>query len=269
MKFLASPFITIWENREIVNKLTKRKVESRYRASLLGTVWSILDPLLLLAVYLFVFGYIFGGSFRNDGTDSKIDYALTIFIGLSIFRLVSEVMAVGSMSVVTNVNYVKKIVFPLATLPVIDVLKAVYSFFLSMSLVTLGVQTFGNGVGVYFFWWILLLPCFFFLLCGIAWILSSLTVYFRDVNNLIQVLSIGLLFGSAVFYPISKIPSPAWSVLKFNPLLQLIETARRITIWNTAPSYEALLYLVLVSLIVFYLGFGLFTHLKKGFADVL
>lgn len=261
--------MAVLSNRLLLRRLTARKIEIRYKGSVLGYLWMVLDPLVMLGIYLFVFGYIFGGSFTGSESESKAVYALTIFIGLSFYRLFSEIMAISSQSVISNTNYVKKVVFPLEILPAIDVFKALFSFVVSLGLIVLSTLLLGIEVGLSSLWWFYLIFIFMILSLGVSWGLSSITVYLRDLGNVIQFVSIGLLFGSAIFYPIAQIPETAWSFLKYNPILQFVQIAREITVWNESPDLIVLSVLGLFSVFSFYIGYAIFSHLRKGFADVL
>ena len=229
----------------------------------------ILDPLLILTVYLFVFGYIFEGKFRSGEDESRIEYGITVFLGLAIYRVFSEVIGTTAASIRVNVNYVKKIVFPLEILPIIDIIAALYSFFITIALVILGQFFLGEGLNIQALWFPLLVFCFLLLLAGLGWALSSVTVYFLDISHIIPIVTISLLFGSAIFYPVEKIPESIWTYLKFNPILQLIDSSRRVMMWGEIPSPIVIFGVSLFSVIVFYFGFYIFRLLKKGFADVL
>ena len=236
----------------------------------MGMVWMILDPILILCVYLLVFGYIFQGKFIEGDEETPIVYGITIFLGLSIFRLFSEVISTTTACVVSNSNYVKRIVFPLEILPLIEIATAMYSFFFTIIIVLVGLLVSGlNIISIN----LILLPfifiSFFLLLMGFGWILSALNVYIRDMSHTIQFLSISLLFGSAIFYPVDQIPESFWSFLKYNPILHFVESVRCVIIWQKTPQVEPLLWIIVFSVSIFYAGYGIFRYLRKGFGDVL
>ena len=269
-KLILAPWKTIWDQRDLLKKLSGRRIELRHRGSLMGMVWMVLDPILILCVYLLVFGYIFQGQFIEGDQETPIVYGITIFLGLSIFRLFSEVISTTTASVVSSSNYVKRIVFPLEILPLIEIATAMYSFFFTMIIVSVGLVVSGlNIISTN----ILLLPFifipFFMLLMGIGWILSALNVYIRDMSHTIQFISISMLFGSAIFYPVNQIPESFWSFLKYNPILHFVESVRCVIIWQKMPQVEPLLWIIGFSGGIFYAGYGTFRYLRKGFADVL
>src|SRR5882757_10050444 len=103
----------LWRHRELLWQFTLRNVELRHRGSHLGLIWSLLNPLLMMGLYVFVFGYIFGGKFSVLPNETKIDYALAIFLGLTVFQIFAEVLATAPTVIISNPNFVKKVVFPL------------------------------------------------------------------------------------------------------------------------------------------------------------
>lgn len=267
---ILAPWKAIWGQRNLIKKLSSRKIDSRHRGSFMGVIWMVLDPILILCVYLLVFGYIFQGTFIDDDTETPFAYGMTIFLGLTIFRLFSEVISLSPASVVSNSNYVKKIVFPLEILPIIDIVASLYSFFVTILIVIIGLIFSGiNIISINLLWLPIIFVSFVLFLMGIGWIFSALTVFILDVNHVVQFISISLLFGSAIFYPVDQIPESFWTFLKYNPILHIVESARCAIIWQTSPPLEPLIWIVLFSLCMFYLGYGVFKGLSKGFADVL
>ena len=261
--------LDLWRYRELLWQFTRREVELRHRGSHLGLVWSLLNPLLILGLYVFVFGFIFGGHFGVLPHESRVDYALGIFLGLSLFQFLAEIITVTPGLIVANPNFVKKVVFPLEILPSATVGAAVFHLLISLALVLLGVALFGTGLSAGVFWLpVLILPLALFAL-GLGWAIASLGVFLRDLSQLAQFLSMALLYASAVFYPVEKIPAVLWQVLRFNPLLLTINLARNAVLWDRALNPKHLAYVYALSLIMCYVGHRLFRKLKPAFADVL
>ena len=267
------PFVAdLWTHRELLWQLTLRNIELRHKGSHLGLIWSFLSPLLMLALYVLVFGYIFGGSFGVIHGETRVDYALGIFIGLTIFHLLAETLALSPSLIVGNPNFVKKVVFPLEILPAANVGAALFHMLISLGLVLASLVLCGRGAG----WDLLLLPAILLpvvLLCaGCAWLFSALGVFFRDIAQIMQFLTMALMFSSAVFYPSAKIITgapAAWTVLRFNPILLAIELARDAALWSRPMNYHHLAYLYAAGLTACYLGYAAFRKMKPAFADVL
>ncbi len=259
----------LWLHRELLWQFTLRNVELRHKGSHLGLVWSILNPLLMLGLYVLVFGYIFGGKFGAQAYESRLDYALGIFLGLTFFHFIAEVLGVSPAIIISNPNFVKKVVFPLEILPAASVAAAAFHMLISLGLVLLGVWLLGPGLH----WGILWLPVIFIpiiLFClGAGWFISALGVFFRDVGQVMQFLTMALMFASCVFYSAKTIPAWAWVYMRFNPVLLAIELARDAVMWQLPLNLTRLAYLYLAGFAACYLGHAAFRRMKPAFADVL
>jgi len=264
-----APFaVDLISHRELLWQFTLRNVEMRHKGSYLGIAWSILNPLLMLALYVLVFGYIFGGTFGRHG-ETRLEYGLTIFLGLTLFHFATETLVTAPLVIVGSPNFVKKVVFPLEILPAANVGGAAVHLLIGLGLVLLGVVTLGDGLTASALWLpVILLPLLLTCL-GINWLFSALGVFLRDLAQLIQFLSLALLFASAVFYPISKIPPGVWVFMRFNPALIAIELARNTVLWHEPIRGAHLAYLYAFGLASCYAGYAIFRRLKPAFADVL
>lgn len=265
-----APFVAdLWQHRELLWQFTVRQVELRHKGSHLGLIWSILNPLLMLGLYVLVFGYIFGGRFGVVADESRVVYGLGIFFGLTLFHFVAEVLGLSPGIIVSNPNFVKKVVFPLEILPAAHVLGAVFHMLISLALLIIGIQAFGPGLDLTALWLPGIILPVVLLMFGVAWFFSALGVFFRDVSQVMQFLTMALMFSSAVFYSASKIPAAAWAFLRFNPVLIAIELARDAALWGRPVNQTHLLYLYLVGIGTCYLGHAAFRRMKPAFADVL
>lgn len=267
----TSPLKEIWLHRSLLWQFTFRNVEMRHKGSHLGLIWSILGPLLMLALYVLVFGFIFSGRFKPTAdNETRVEYALVVFLGLAIFHFVAEVITLSPTIITTNPNFVKKVVFPLGILPVAGVGSALIHFFITLALVFAGALIAQAPIAYKTLIWLpaILLPLVFFAV-GLALGLSALGVFWRDVTQVTQFLSLALLFASAVFYPVAQIPAPAWAVLKLNPLIHFINEARGVVFWAKTISPVHLGYLFAVSLLCLAAGDWLFRRLRNGFPDML
>jgi lipopolysaccharide transport system permease protein len=268
-----APFLTkLWQHRELLWQFTLRNVELRHRGSHLGLVWSFLSPLLLLGLYVLVFGFFLEGTFGVRPNETRVEYGLGIFFGLTLFHFVAEILGVAPGLIVGNPNFVKKVVFPLEILPAASVLGSVFHLIISLGLVLAGIVLWGPGLGQGALWLPVILFPLVLLMLGVSWLFSALGVFFRDISQMIQFLSMALMFSSAVFYPATKIAesSPAaWAVLRFNPVLLANELARDAALWSRPLNFDYLFYLYAVGLAACYLGYAIFRRMKPAFADVL
>lgn len=259
----------LWKHRELLWQFTLRNVELRHKGSHLGLIWSFLNPLLMLALYVLVFGYIFGSKFGVLPGETRADYALGVFLGLTVFHFVAEVLGVSPSFIVGNPNFVKKVVFPLEVLPAAGVGAATFHFLVSLILVLLSVMLFGSGLPLSSFWLpVVLLPIVLFCL-GISWLISALGVFFRDVGQLMGFLSVATMFASAVFYSAKIIPPAIWFWMRLNPVLLAIEMARAVTLWRQPLNFHHLIYLYVCSVATCWLGHAAFRRMKPAFADVI
>lgn len=264
------PFVfDLWKHRELLLQFTLRNVETRHKGSHLGLLWAVLNPLLSLALYVFIFGYVLGGSFKVIPGETKVDYSLAIFVGMSLFRLVAESIGGAPGVIASNPNFVKKVVFPLELLPAAMLGEAFIHFAISLALALLGIAVFGPGLTAGAFWLPVIFLPVLMLGLGIAWLFSALGVFFRDLAQVTQSVTMALMFSSAVFYPVSAIPGPAWEILKFNPLIHAIELSRNAALWNLPVSLSSLAFLYGSGFVACFAGYAVFRRLRPAFADVL
>jgi lipopolysaccharide transport system permease protein len=266
---ISNPASDLWRHRELLWQFTLRNIEVRHKGSYLGLIWSFLSPLLLLALYAFVFGYIFKARFGGRPNETRLDYALGLFTGLAILQLVAEVIGVSPAILVSQPNFVKKVVFPLEILPAASVGASVFHFLISIGLVALGVATVGPGLSWYVLWLPVIILPIILLALGLAWFISSLGVFFRDIGQATTVLVQVLMYASAVVYPATVLKGVAWSILRFNPLLHAVELARDALLWQHGLNPKALAYLYACGIAACWLGHLVFRKVKPAFADVL
>ena len=240
----------------------------RYRGSLLGIAWAVGNPLLMLAVYTLVFGYIFRARW-GEGVDTAGEYALVLFCGLTVFGIFSEVVSRAPSLILANPNYVKKVVFPVDCLPWVLIGAALFHAAASLSVLLIA-QLLIRGVLPWTVLWlpVVLLPLVL-LAVGAAWLLASLGVYLRDVGHLVNALVTVLLFLSPVFYPAASLPAPLHRVLLLNPLTAVLESARAVLLWGQSPDWPLLVPCLLVGALAAWLGWLWFDRTRSGFADVL
>jgi lipopolysaccharide transport system permease protein len=257
------------QNRQLILQMTKREVVGRYRGSVMGLAWSFFNPVLMLIVYTFVFSTAFKARWGVRGDESKPQFAVVLFVGLIVHGLFAEVLNRAPGLILGNVNYVKKVVFPLEILPVISLGTALFHSFISI-LVLLAAFALFSG---YLHWTVLLTPVVFFPLVvatlGFAWMLASLGVFIRDVGQTIGIVTTVMLFLSPVFYPITALPEAYRPWLMANPLTFIIEQARDVLIWGHLPDWSGLAIYTAVAVLIAWAGYAGFHKTRKGFADVL
>ena len=267
-----SPLLNLFKKRELLWQFLVRNIKSRHRGSILGALWLIMNPLLMLSLYVFAFGVVFGGRFTDSPSESTLDYALGVFLGLSVLSLVSGVIGSASGIIVAQPNFVKKVVFPLEILPAATVGALTYDMLIGFGLCILGIISFGNGIDTSALFGILIVIPAFLIALGLSWFLSALGVFIRDLSQLASFLGLALLYASGVFYSASKAQSTApviWEFLKWNPLLQIIDSLRQVLLWGGEPDWLMIAYCWIFGLGCLFCGAWFFNRLRPAFADVI
>jgi len=259
---------SFWLNRSLVFSLTTREIAGRYRGSMLGIFWSFLNPLLMLAIYTFVFTEVFQLRWR-PASGSKIEFAVVLFAGLILFTMFSECLSRAPGLIVGNPNYVRKVVFPLQVFAWVTLLTAAFHYAVGLVVLLLaGLFAFGSIPATALLLPLLLAPFALFCL-GLTWFLSALSVFVRDISQVIGLLVMALMFMSPLFYPVNAIPEGYRWIFSFNPLTFPIEMSRQLLIWGELPDWSGLGEYTLFALAIAWAGLWWFNRTRRGFADVL
>jgi lipopolysaccharide transport system permease protein len=264
---LMSLVKSVWRNRQLIVQMTKREVVGRYKGSAMGLAWSFFNPVFMLVVYTFVFSMIFKS--RWGGDESRTLFAVILFVGMIVLGLFSEVLNRAPSLIISNVNYVKKVVFPLEILPVIAMVAALFHSLISLTVLLVAFLLF-NG---YLHWTVIFTPLVLLPLVivtlGLAWMLAAIGVFLRDVGQTIGIIITVLMFLSPVFYPVTAVPERFRLFIMANPLTFIIEQAREVLIWGHLPNWVGLGVYTMAAVLVAWAGYALFQKTRKGFADVL
>jgi lipopolysaccharide transport system permease protein len=243
-------------------------VEARYRGSSLGLFWSLANPLIMLAVFTFVFAVVFQARWGQENA-STFSFAIITFAGLCTFNLFSEVVLKSPTLITLQPNLVKKVVFPLAILPLVALFAALFHAAVALALLLAVQSLFGSG----FHATALLVPLLFVPLIlftlGVSWFLSALGVYVRDIGQVVSPLNTMLMFLTPIFYPVSALPEWIRPMATVNPLAMTIEQVRNALILGHGPDMAAWTIAALCGALVAIGGFAFFRKTRKGFADVL
>ena len=260
---------SLWRNRQLIIQMTKREVVGRYKGSVVGLAWSFFNPIFMLAVYTVVFSMIFKARWGVGGEESKTQFALILFVGMIVLNLFIEVINRAPSLILSNVNYVKKVVFPIEILPVISLGAALFHALISFGVMLLAFEIFNGYVN----WTVVYIPIVFLpliiLSLGLSWMLASLGVFIRDVGQTVGLLMTLLMFLSPVFYPISAVPLKLQKFIMANPLTFIIEQARAVVISGQQPNWVGMFFYMLIASSVMSIGYIWFQKTRKGFADVL
>ena len=264
----ASIILSFLHNYNLIKLLTYRDVLGRYKGSFLGILWSFFNPIIILIVYSFVFSVIFKSKW-GFASGSKADFAMALFAGLMLFNFFAEIINKSPSLILSNVNYVKKVIFPLEILPIIAVTSALFHLVINFLVFFLALIFFyGTPHASILFAPFLLLPLIVFSL-GASFLLCSLGVYLRDLSHLTTISLTVLMFLTPIFYPVEMVPEVYRKFIYLNPLTSLIEAMRDIFFTGHSPDLRILSLNYLFSFTFLICSFLYFQKTRKGFADVI
>ena len=252
---------------DLVISLTKRELAARYKGSVLGIVWAILTPVVMIAIFTIIFAGIFNAKFNV--TNSHWDYALYLFCGLLPWNAFQEALNLSANAIVSRANLVKRVVFPLETLPVAQTLAAIVTQLFGTVALLLGVILLRHELhATTLYLPVLLIPQFMATLGG-AWLLASLGVFIRDIVQGITLVLMAWMYLTPIIYPETIVPAAYRPFVNANPFTPLIRSYRQIILEGTMPDWRGLAYFTGFALIVFLFGYWWFARTRKNFADVI
>lgn len=260
-------FGSLWEHRALIAQMTRRDVIGRYRGSAMGILWSLFHPILMLAVYTFVFSVVF--RFRWGGVESTTGFAIMVFVGMIVHGFFAECVTKAPAVILNNPNFVKKVIFPLEVFPWTILGAALFHAGISTAvLLAFSLLVYGTLP-----WTVVLFPLVLAPLAlttvGLCWFLASLGVYLRDISQVIGILTTILLFMSPVFFPATAVPAEFHFLFQINPLTAPIEDARGVLVLGRLPDWAPLSFRLGAGMVVCWAGLWWFQKTRRGFADVI
>ena len=251
----------VWQHRLLLFQLVRRDVLLRYRGALFGLLWVLLSPLLLLAIFAFVFGEIFGSRWPEQA--STLPIWLMLYTGLVVFNVFSDTVSRASMSVREYPSYTKKMIFPVEILPLVPLGVSLVHGFFNLGLLAL----YGEFTAGFFWYPVLILPVLL-LAAGLSWFLSALGVFVKDMVQVVPLLVQMALFLSPVLYPVSAVPEFLRPFYLVNPIGSVIEAARAAVIGQDIP-WSSWSVALLIGILAFVAGITFFRQCRDEFPDVL
>ncbi|MBI5397071.1 MAG: ABC transporter permease [Verrucomicrobia bacterium] len=253
----------------LIQQLAKREVLSRYRGSYLGILGSLVRPVAMFAIYAVVFGFIFQSKLGPGPAESKFDFALALFCGLVVYDFFADCLGRAPMLVLSNPNFVTKVVFPLEVLTVSTVGAALIQFAISLVPLLGGLLCVHGAVPLTALYLpVILLPLV--LLClGATWFLASVGVFVRDINAIVPAFLTIVMFASAIFYSLEKVPAKFLPLFLLNPLAVAVDQARNAVLWGVSPAWPGYFLMLAIGLGVMGGGYAFFMRTKRAFADVM
>lgn len=265
---LAVPRAAV-RHRSLLWQMTRRNIETRYRGSVLGLVWSFIQPLMMLFIYTFVFSIVFKAKWNVTVGDSQGVFPVIMFSGMAMYNIFQESVLLNCTVIVGNQNLVKKVIFPLEILPIAQMGATALLGVAWLILLVIGVLIVFNHVC----WTLVFVPLVYFPLLmitlGVSYFVASLGVFFRDIQYVAGIVLQVLFFMTPVFYPIENVPARFQPILRVNPLSPILEQGRQVMIFGEVPDPWLWLQSFVVAFLVLHFGYMWFRSTKRGFADVL
>lgn len=254
-------FKNLYNYRELIKTSIKKEIGGKYKHSFLGVLWSFINPLLQIAVYAIIFPLIIKNDIPN--------YTVFMVCGLIPWNFFSSVINRASFCIVENGNIVKKVYFPREILPLSLVTSETINFIISTLIIIAFTLAYGMGLTPYILLYPLVLLVQYVLLLGISLIVSSVTVYFRDLQHFIGVLLQLFFYATPIVYSIETIPENFRWILQFNPMTYVIEGYRAIFYNQQMPNIAMLGIILLIGIALTVVGYLIFNKLQKKFAEEL
>jgi len=266
-KVFSYPLRTIFRNRRLIGSMARRDILARYRGSFGDIFWTILNPLILMATYFFVFGVVLRA--RTSADQSSTGFALYFLAGMLPWLAFSEAAGRSPQVIVEHRNFVKKLIFPIETLPVNHAVAGLVTEIFAIVIFLIALLAIRHSIPATALWLpAIMIPQILFTL-GVCWFLAALGVFFRDLPQIMGFLLTLWFFITPICYPESSLPQAAMVILRKNPIFVLVHAYRSVLLDGRPPDPLPLVKLAAVSILAFLMGHAWFYKLRKSFADVI
>ena len=255
-------FKDLYEYRELLKTNISKDVRGKYKNSFLGIFWSFLNPLLQITVYALIFPLLMRGSTVEN-------YTVFVCCGLIPWTFFSAAISRSSFTIVENGNIVKKVYFPREVLPISVVTSEAINFIISTVIIIAFVLGYKIGLSKYLVFYPVVILVQYFLLIGFSFLVSSVTVFFRDLQHFIGIALQLLFYATPIVYAPGQIPDSFKWIIQYNPMTYIINGYRSIFYYQQKPDLHSLLFVFIISIVFSILGYLLFHKLQKRFAEEL
>lgn len=262
-----SGLVELWQQRHLLGLMVRRDCIGRYKGSLLGLLWPLINPLGHLLLYTFLFSIVLKVKFGASGSTSN--FALYLMAGLLPWGAFAEALARSSTVILEHPNLVKRVVFPLQILPLVTVLSALVTEAIAFLILLAGVLLYNHGLPPSLVFLPLIITSQILLTAGISWFVASLSVYIRDIRHLMALGLSAWMYGTPIVYPATALPEKIQFILWLNPMAGIVMDYRRVVLEGLAPDWQHYGVYTAVALVVCIIGFSFFEATKKSFADVM
>ncbi len=260
----------LWElpgRMDLILSLARREFAARYKGSLLGIVWAVVTPVTTIAIFTFIFAGIFGARFGSGGT--HWDYAIYLFCGLLPWTMFQETVQQSATTIVSHANLVKRVVFPLETLPAAQALSSLVTQMFGTVALILATLLIHRNLHATVLWLPVLIIPQLIAAIGAAWLVASLGVFLRDIAQGVGLVLMAWMFLTPIIYPESIVPAGYRTFISINPFTALVRNHRRILLEGLPPDWTGLAYFSVFALFLFLFGYWWFARTRKNFADVI
>lgn len=254
-------FKNLYNYRELLKTSIKKEVRSKYKNSFLGVLWSFLNPLLQIIVYAVIFSLIL--------VNKQEHYAIFLCCGLIPWTFFSSAINKSAFTIIENGNIIKKVYFPREIIPISVVTAEAINFLISTLIIIAFVIFGGMGISKYILFYPLVFIAQYLVILSIAFIISSVCVYLRDLQHFIGVILQLLFYAAPIVYSQDSIPLEYQWILKYNPMTYIINAYRNIFYYQTSVEIKPILLLIVFAVLACCLGYWIFSKLQKGFAEQL
>ncbi len=264
---MFSNLITLYSFKQQLLTFTYNDILNQYRGTFLGMIWVFIFPLLMLTLFTFVFGFIFQARW---GSELSLEhYILMLFCGLILYQCFSDSLTKSSSAIISYSNYIKKIAIPSEIFPISKCITSIFNLFISL-IILLIFSIYYNG---FFYYTTFLLPFFlipFFLtIFSFSLIISSISVFLRDLIQIVTFSMSVLFFISPILYPVTSLPIIIQKIIIFNPLTLPIEITRKLLIQGQLPDMFVFCMYFVISLFLLVIGYKFFKSLDSTFPEVI
>ena len=257
-------------NRSLIFQMTQRDISMRYKNSFFGALWMVGQPLLQLLLYGFVFQVVLKSRWGiQTPSGEDVPFGLLLFCGILLHSLLADTLVRAPSLIISNTSYVKRVIFPLDILPVVNVLSTGVGILFGILILIVGVLYSTGGIS----WGVLLLPIpiggLLMFTVGAGWLLAAIGVYFRDLSQITTSLATIMLFTAPICYPAEMVPEKFRWLMNINPLTIPVETVRALVFAHDAVNWHLMGAYLAVGALMYVFGYFIFNRLRTGFADVL
>ena len=258
---MLKDLLKIYEYREMLRNSVRKELRSRYKGSVLGFMWTFINPLLMLIVYSIIFSRVM------KVVVPGCSYTLFLFVGLIPWTYFSTALQQSTTIIVANSNLIKKVYFPRLILPLTVTLTGLINMLITFIIVFAAVVLSRMPVTLLYFYLPLVAIIQTLLVFAFSMIFAAVTVYLRDLEHIMSVAIMAWFYLTPIVYTAEYIPQDIFNLFKMNPMMVLVDSYRDIFLFARIPDFTALTYVLMLAVILLFIGYALYNKLQRRFAE--